>query len=199
MAKFDRIGNLDWVRAGGDCCSNDVRSSAIDKNGNIYLTGTFSFTSSLSTNRPIKRIPIVRKYSQNGELLAEEYGHMPASGNDIAINSAGNIVVTGGLGLEGSVGQVQLSAGGEDRLSGYIARLRPFVRSGIAKIELIGSTEVLVSMQGFTEGNYRIETSLDMVQWTPFISLPGGNGTIEFSDFPSANPPAKFYRIITVP
>lgn len=195
MAKFDRGGGLSWARTGGLCCENDVRGVAVDRNGNLNVTGRFSF------HLPFATDPVVRKYSQTGELLGEEFGTGGIQGNDIATDPAGNVVLTGVSQSPptATLGQIQLTDGGAPRLAGFVAKLRPFVRSGIARVQLIGPKEVRLSVQGFAEANYRIETSTDLVRWTTFLTWPGTSGTLEFSEFPSLNTPAKFYRVITLP
>ena len=200
VAKFDRTGGLAWARSGGVCCENDVRGVAVDKNGDLYVTGLFSYQAFLSGNQPSQRVPVLRKYSQTGELLGEEYGSTPVGCNGIAIDPAGNLVIAGTLGLGGgSLGQAQLSADAKTGLAGFIAKLRPFIRAGIARVQLISQKEVRISVQGFAESNYRIETSTNLLQWASFLTWPGANGVFEFSDFPTPNTPAKFYRVITLP
>ena len=103
LTKIDSAGNVLWSRQFGTPGEEDIQWCAIDKSGNIYLTG--STTGDLNGRNSGKEDVIVVKFSTDGQLLwSKQFG---TAGSDVAkgiySDNAGNIYVTGFT--EGKLGQ----------------------------------------------------------------------------------------------
>ncbi len=102
LAKYDGNGNVIWAKNAYGINSDLAESLAIDKWGNIYMTGlssssSISFGSSILTNSGSYYILFLTKYDVGGNVLwAKSIG---GTGYDeaksIAIDTFGNIYVTG--------------------------------------------------------------------------------------------------------
>jgi len=46
-------------------------------------------------------------------------------------------------------------------------------------------------------GQYQIEASTDLVQWTPLVTLTNTYGTVQFTDASATNLPQRFYRAVS--
>lgn len=103
LTKIDSSGNIIWSRQFGTPEEEDEQWCAIDKSGNVYITGTT--TGDLNgKNAGMEDIFIV-KYNSDGKMLwSKQFG---TPGTDIAkgiyADNKGNIYVTGATG--GKLGQ----------------------------------------------------------------------------------------------
>ena len=55
-----------------------------------------------------------------------------------------------------------------------------------------------LGIQGKTGGKFRIDTSSDLVNWSPLIVVTNINGTATFSDS-TTNYPHWYYRAVLIP
>lgn len=106
LAKYDSDFNLLWVNTMGSFSGDEGTGLAIDTIGNVFLTGWYHYSVDFDPG-PGTAIPsnavgyinyfFLAKYDPNGNFLWVNSIGGPgfAFGNDIAINSSGNICVTG--------------------------------------------------------------------------------------------------------
>ena len=118
VAKYSSAGNLLWaVRLGGD--SYDVgRGLAVDASDNIILTATFTATSAFGAVTLVSTagsgdVAVAKLSGSNGATLwAKGWGGSAYDfPNSVAVDRAGDVVVTGSLGGPANLGG-GLSAGG---------------------------------------------------------------------------------------
>ncbi|MGM0648066.1 MAG: T9SS type A sorting domain-containing protein [Bacteroidota bacterium] len=107
LAKYDNNGNFLWARtAGGNYSSYQPsswdcgRSVDIDRNNNIFITGSFRDTAVFESDTIISYGGIdafIAKYSQDGQLIwVDNYGSSSAdNGNVVKVNNADDLFVTG--------------------------------------------------------------------------------------------------------
>ena len=107
VAKFNANGQLDWLRQygepfGPEACGEDIIADAA---GNIYVTGTFratlqfSNTISLTCTGGSNDDIFIVKYNPQGvvQWARKAGGNSWDSGHGIALDSQGNILITGSL------------------------------------------------------------------------------------------------------
>jgi hypothetical protein len=56
-----------------------------------------------------------------------------------------------------------------------------------------------VTLQGVAGRTYSIETSTDLVHWTPWTNQLNSTGTITITDTAATNYPMRFYRAREMP
>ena len=103
LIKVDNSGKILWKKQFGSDKEDDVQWSAIDKNGNVYLTG-FTFGSIGGANKGREDIFLV-KYDPSGQLIwKKQFG---TDSTDIAkgicIGNEGSVYITGGT--NGTLGE----------------------------------------------------------------------------------------------
>ncbi|RYU94227.1 SBBP repeat-containing protein [Emticicia agri] len=120
LAKYDKNGTFLWARTGGGNGDDEVTALAIDKNGNVYLTGRFEETATFGNytvesggNKDI----FIIKYNTNGDI--EWLQKAGGTGNErsrcILTNAVGDIYVTGNFQETAFFnGQSAVSAGEDD-------------------------------------------------------------------------------------
>lgn len=102
IAKYNTEGILQWARSAGGANNDFGQSIAVDANGNVYITGyfqgtsTFGTTTLTSTPLPFDDV-FVAKYTTNGTFQWVKSAGGPGGdfGYDIAVDSNGNVYVTG--------------------------------------------------------------------------------------------------------
>ena len=117
VAKYDVAGNLLWVRQGGGPDYDVATALAVDGAGNSYVAGYFygtaTFGSTQITSTGLSDI-FATKFDSNGNLIwAANAG---GAGDDyaygVAINSAGDCLVTGGFSGTATFGGSTFTGGG---------------------------------------------------------------------------------------
>ncbi len=96
LSKFDPDGDMKWTKQWGTSGPDEIKSAAIDIDGNIYITG---YTGGhLGGEEPIGMEDIfVKKIDNDGNLLFTRILGTPDRdiGNDISVDNDGNIFITG--------------------------------------------------------------------------------------------------------
>lgn len=116
LVRYDTNGSLIWInQAGGSSFNEFAQDVAIDKNNDIFLTGGFSETinfGSISLTTIGNSNTFVTKYNLSGvpQWAVQAGGSDYTSGNSLAVDLAGNILVLG------STGQLGLKRGGLDKI-----------------------------------------------------------------------------------
>lgn len=117
IAKYDENGTLQWVKRGGDVSG---LAMCTDKNNNVYITGNFYGTPTLSTATLTSKGSsdfFVAKYNPDGTLewVLDEGGSSNDIGKAIAVDGNNNIFIMGTFEETVSLGSnVINSAGSED-------------------------------------------------------------------------------------
>ena len=75
--------------------------------------------------------------------------------------------------------------------TGYIGITEPLTLG----ISLTNQTPLL-QLTGASNYNYLVQSSTNLVNWSPLAYLPNTNGTVWFFDDPVTNSPARFYRAV---
>lgn len=101
ILKYNAAGQNLWARAAGSNGNEYVRDVAVDKNGNIYITGEFSnrlffATNSFVTSKGSTDV-FVAKYNPNGNLLWVKSGGGTSAdfAGGIAVDLNSNVVISG--------------------------------------------------------------------------------------------------------
>lgn len=95
ITKIDNSGKILWTRQFGTSADEDIQWSAIDKTGNIYITG--STTGMLAGKNSGKEDLFVVKYSSDGQLLWSRQTGTDSTdvGKGICTDSHGYLYITG--------------------------------------------------------------------------------------------------------
>jgi hypothetical protein len=97
--KYDRFGELQWVRGFSGAFEDRAVGLGIDARGNSYVTG--------SIGQPSFAGYTTLKYTPTGDLAWAEYYHGPApflgEARAIAVDETGKVAVTGLIALSGSL------------------------------------------------------------------------------------------------
>jgi len=128
LAKYNNSGNYIWAKSIGGLGNDHVYSIALDKTGNIFITGTFEktadFDPSIATANLISASNadvFIAKYDSIGNYIwAKSFGDLESnSRQSITLDTLGNVYLSGNFGgnvdFEPSSSKANLSsAGGQD-------------------------------------------------------------------------------------
>ncbi|MFH1004317.1 MAG: SBBP repeat-containing protein [Bacteroidota bacterium] len=123
IAKYNSNGNCVWVKRAGGVGGDSGHGISINKNGNLYLTGSFRGTATFGTytittpNGLPNGLPdvFIAKYDLNGNCIWVRQGNSIAGGSSISADAMGNCYVTGGFSDSVKFGSYKLtSLGGGD-------------------------------------------------------------------------------------
>lgn len=120
IAKHDRTGNVLWARRAGGSGDDHGAGVAVDRAGNLRVTGSFSGSAGFggtSLNAGGSSDGFVASFDRDGNVLWAQPvgGSGTARGWRIACDAAGNATVVGSFSGNATVGATALtSAGGED-------------------------------------------------------------------------------------
>lgn len=100
LLKYNTKGELEWARQAGGTDADEAYGIAIDKSGDVFITGYFSSNamfSDIQLTSNSDRDFFVAKYNSNGEALWVKKGEgaMDNFGTAITIDNSGNALVTG--------------------------------------------------------------------------------------------------------
>jgi chitodextrinase len=101
VAKYDSTGQHIWSKRFGSSEDDSAKAVAVDASGNVlvtgYFMGTVNFGGATLTSLGMKDI-FVAKYSSTGAFIwAKSFGYLMSDdiGYDVAVDSSGNVIVTG--------------------------------------------------------------------------------------------------------
>jgi hypothetical protein len=138
VVKFDPDGKPVWAVQGGGFKGDLGQAIAVDKTGNIYVTGSFygnaSFESIKLTGTPpdfADRSIFIAKYDRNGTLrwvkqstgIHTGFSWAQSSGNGIAVNARGDCYVTGFFDIAIQFGSIKLE--GFNSRNMFVAKINP--------------------------------------------------------------------------
>ena len=153
VAKLDRKGQLKWARFGGDEENTLLLGHATDPRGNMYITGQFAGELRFGKGRLRQSGPgdlFLIKHTPNGELAwaRQVGGEGRVIPRDIAIDAAGNVLITGSVEGKSQFDDIELDNGGGT----FLAKFQPsgavqWVRGAVGSGRNEGK-EVAVSPRG---------------------------------------------------
>jgi outer membrane protein assembly factor BamB len=98
IVKYDSAGNIQWQKLLGSAISDDFQGVAVDSSSNVYVVG-----STVNTNFCI----LIAKYNTSGTLQWQRRLGGASANNDtsnrIAVDSSGNVYITGSSGANQSI------------------------------------------------------------------------------------------------
>lgn len=179
LAKYDSAGNPLWLKRGGGPTTydDDANGVAVDKWGNVFITGFFSGTATFDNLSVVSaggEDVFIAKYSNDGDILwlkrAGGNGSSGDRGRGIAVDTSGNCYITGSFSGNASFGQVPaFSAGSTDIF--------------LAKYDSSGNA-LWVSPAGGTFGDFGQAVAVDQAGYsyiTGFYRGPASFGNIVLS------------------
>jgi Beta-propeller repeat len=100
VAKFDASGVHQWSRSAGDSSFQDGRGIAVDGSGNVVVTGSFGGTVNLGGGNLVSAggddIFLVKYNASGVHQWSRRFGdYATDSGNGVAVDGSGNVIVTG--------------------------------------------------------------------------------------------------------
>jgi len=188
ITKYGSDGSALWTRSRYyDNSRFYVSDSRLDANNAIYLAGT------VETNSPTSRYISLLKYSPNGDLQWEvKYappGYLYNNASGMGIDSEGSIYLSGSSSISGATNESIIL---KYEQASSAARLS--VRKGLTPAD-----PMVLSLFAKAGQTYRIDSSTDLLQWTPFTNVLNTFGTTETVLPASTLAGRKFYRAIFGP
>jgi Beta-propeller repeat. len=128
VAKFSATGAHLWSRGFTSFAGPSIgRSVALDRSGNIVLTGCFAsinFGGGVMTGSANGSLFVANLSAADGSYLwAKQFGTGQASGNGIAVDGNGNLFVTGYFASAINFGGGQLTTGSISTYGGFLVKL----------------------------------------------------------------------------
>lgn len=131
LAKFDPTGAYLWSKSFGDIGSQVAKGLAVDAQGNVVMVGQFQTVVDFGTG-PLNAgmatyDGFAAKFDSSGiALWAKEFGDDAVDQfvEDVALDSAGNVLITGGAQGTADFGTGPLMAPA-DKLNVFVAKLSP--------------------------------------------------------------------------
>ncbi|NBB20587.1 hypothetical protein GVN20_14570 [Runella sp. CRIBMP] len=121
LAKYNTNGGKEWVRSAGGSSIERGQAVAVDGNGNVYISGTFTetarFENKYATSSGVFDI-FIAKYTSNGSIqwLRSAGGTNYESCEDIKVDTDGNVYLTGAFHTSAMFGGTTLFSIGYDDL-----------------------------------------------------------------------------------
>ena len=144
-------GVLSWKKqingaTNADCVDDVGNDIAVDASGNIYLTGQLGYYHETSTDWTTRNDLFIAKYTSSGtqsflkKLIGQNYDE--ASGNEIAINPAGNsAIILGEIDFEESI--IKYSSSGSLLWSKNLSFYKDFNEANGVALDNSGNSNVL--------------------------------------------------------
>ncbi|MES2764752.1 MAG: SBBP repeat-containing protein [Bacteroidota bacterium] len=96
IVKYDTSGNAVWATSIGGDGYDEANNIAIDKNSNVYITGSFNSNPLTLNGIPLENNGIsIIKYDSNGNRIRIESFDKKTYISDISISNKGDIFITG--------------------------------------------------------------------------------------------------------
>jgi hypothetical protein len=127
VAKLSSTGGVTWASRFGGTSSDGGRSVAVDSSGNAYVTGDFSSSSMIMGSYMLSTagssdVFVAKLSSTGGVTWASRFGGASTdSGRSVAVDSSGNVYVTGSFRSSMTMGSYTLSTAGSSDV--FVAKL----------------------------------------------------------------------------
>jgi hypothetical protein len=117
VVKFDPNGAVIWTKKFGDASSQAGQSIAVDAAGDVYIAGMFAGTANFGganlTSAGANDIFVAKLTPVGAHLWSKRFGDANNQEvQDLTVDSAGNVIVTGGLGGTVNFGGGALTSAG---------------------------------------------------------------------------------------
>ena len=99
LAKYDSLGNYQWVFTAGAGFNNEAKAISADNFGNVYIVGTVEDSTDFSTDTVNDRVKgaFLAKFNSNGSLIWVKNlsANLTCYYHDIVCDESGNILIIG--------------------------------------------------------------------------------------------------------
>ncbi len=173
FAKYDTDGTLQWIRQIGGKGSDGGSSVAVNKDGDVYLTGNFADSVSFDGSTLVASGPedaFIALYTSEGTLKWVRSGGGVGHdwGQSVAVDSEGNALMLGKFHKFARFGKVELMAPESEDLhssNGFILKCSPtgeFIwgqrmggnrRNSLSSVVVDNQGQVFVSGSGYMKGS----------------------------------------------
>jgi hypothetical protein len=184
--KYDADGNQQWVaRYNGPGNSYDVASSLVlDGKGGIFVTGS---STGAGTGYDFATV----KYNAAGQLLWVERfdapGHTNDSPNDLVVDGAGNIFLTG------------ISCGFSAGATYDYLTLKYALETRLDSCRRLSDGAFEFCLSGEPGRSYEVQASTNLSNWTSLWVATNSAGTVVCQDAAATNSARRFYRALKQP
>jgi hypothetical protein len=163
LAKFDGAGTHLWSRGFGDEEGQTGQSTAVDGDGNVYLTGSFAgaadFGGGELTSAGGLDIYLVEFDAAGGHLWSQSYGDTLGQwGESVAVDSDGNVLLAGYFEGTTNFGTGALTSAGLEDIY-------------LAKFGLDDPTPILLSQISAVESDLGVDLSWHMLTDAQLLRL----------------------------
>ncbi|XXX80520.1 hypothetical protein WMF30_17300 [Sorangium sp. So ce134] len=118
-----------WSKIFGDTSNQSVGDIALDGEGNVLVTGTFSGTLDFNNSSPLTastRAIYVAKFTADGTLIwSRQFGGANASAHSLTVDSRNNVILAGDFQYQITIGEESIDAGDRGIFSAYVAQWDP--------------------------------------------------------------------------
>src|SRR5688572_9532814 len=206
VLKLNSSGDFVWAKAMGGVAQDEGRALALDALGNVYITGIFNSTADFGPSSATYTLTDVTggniflcklDASGNFEWAVESGGHAADIGTSVALNTAGNLYVTGFFFSHSlTVTSPLLNADTSALTNDIVIAKTSTIPTGNGELENYSYTisispnpvrnELVVSSSEFgDQTELTIYNILGKVIYTKHLSSDFGRLTISVADFPS--------------
>ncbi|WP_437817899.1 SBBP repeat-containing protein [Sorangium sp. So ce1078] len=118
-----------WSKIFGDASNQSVNAIALDSEGNIFVTGTFSGTLAFSVSDPLTadaRALYLAKFTAEGApVWSRKFGGAYASTTSLTVDSEDNVILVGDFQSQLHIEDTTLNVDDQARSSAYVAKWNP--------------------------------------------------------------------------
>jgi uncharacterized protein (AIM24 family) len=196
LAKYNSSGILQWVQTAGGTSNDTSMGVTVDYDGNVLITGNFQRTASFGTVSKTSNgynDIFVAKYSSSGILQwVQTAGGISYDGSsDIAVDTDGNVFITGSFQGTASFGTISRTSAGDNDM--FVAKYDPVSISwswvqtaGGGSVDIGDNIVVDAVGDVFITGNFQGTANFGTISRTSngyndtFVIRYSGSGTLQW-------------------